>query len=89
MTNICPNGHDLTGDPIPQEYIDAGYYTSGATHYSRMIGYIDPFGYDGILFWICPDCGIKWPRFDEPDPRYYAAIRIIEQPIKMGETFNV
>ena len=62
MSDVCPNGDDLTGEPIPTEYIEAGYYGSN-THYSRMIGYIDPFGYDGVLFWICPDCGVTKADF--------------------------
>jgi hypothetical protein len=64
VTDICPNGHDLTGDPIPQEYIDAGHYSPGTTHYSRMIGVEIRGVYDGVLYWLCPDCGIKWPRFE-------------------------
>ena len=57
----CPNGCDLRGEPIPQEYIDAGYYGT-KTHYSRMIGIENPRVYDGVIAWHCPDCGLTWPR---------------------------
>lgn len=73
MTDICPNGCDLTGEPIPQEYIDKGYY-GNHTHYSRMIGVEVPWVYDGVLYWKCPDCNIAWPRFPDTDPRYQKAL---------------
>ena len=80
--DICPiNGCDLQGDPIPQEYIDAGYYAEGVTHYSRMIG-IDGGRvgiYDGVIAWGCPDCGAYWPRFAEGDRRYYATVKLIKE----------
>ena len=77
MTDSCPNGHDLTGPAIPQEYIDKGYYSG--THYSRMIGVEVPWVYDGVLYWKCPDCDIAWPRFPETDRRYRAALDYIEK----------
>jgi len=58
-------GSNMQGDPIPQEYIDAGYYAPGATHYSRKMGYDFPGVYDGVLIWGCPDCGHCWPRFSQ------------------------
>lgn len=65
MTGNCPHcGADLKGDPIPQEAIDAGYYGS-ATHFRREIGVEVPGVYDGILYWICPDCPGKWHRWPE------------------------
>jgi hypothetical protein len=79
MSDTCPNGCDLTGVPIPQEYIDAGLYPSGRTHYSRMIGVEVRDVYDGVLFWRCPDCKIAWPRFAAPDPRHKAAVYYIEE----------
>lgn len=68
-TDICPNGCDLRGEPIKQEYIDAGMY-GDRTHYSRMIG-VDGgrLGiYDGVAWWVCPDCGVRWHRFASDDP---------------------
>lgn len=64
---VCPNGCDLQGDPIPQEYIDKGYYAEGTTHYSRMIGVDGGWSgiYDGVIYWLCPDCGVRWHRFPE------------------------
>lgn len=58
--DVCPNGCDLQGEPIPQEYIDAGHYGKGVTHYSRIIGVEHPEKYDGVWFWLCPDCGVRW-----------------------------
>lgn len=72
MTNYCPNGHDLAGDPIPEEYLDR---YGGKTHYSRKIGMEIRGVYDGVLYWICPDCGIAWQRWPE---HYY--IYDIAQP---------
>ena len=65
--DTCPNGCDLRAEPIPQEYIDKGYYADGVTHYSRLMGYDFPGVYDGVLIWACPDCGLAWPRFTEGD----------------------
>lgn len=31
----------------------------------REIGYEIPEVYDGILFWVCPDCDHAWPRWAE------------------------
>ena len=61
----CPHClADLRGNPIPQEYIDAGYYGTH-THYSRKIG-VDLMGvYDGVLYWMCPDCSKAWHRWSE------------------------
>lgn len=62
--DVCPHCKaDLTGEPIPQEYLDAGYYAAGSTHYSRKIGVEVSGLYDGILFWQCPDCKGRWHRF--------------------------
>lgn len=66
----CPScGSKMQGESIPQEYIDKGYYAEGVTHYSRCMGYQEPGVYDGVLIWMCPDCGYAWPRF-EPDGYY-------------------
>ena len=54
---------DLRGEPIPQEYIDKGYYGEEATHYSRLIGIEIQGGYDGISYWKCPECNGMWDRF--------------------------
>lgn len=64
MNESCPNcGSDLRGEPIPQEYIDKGYYEAGS-HYNRILGIEIRGVYDGVLIWECPDCGFTWPRFD-------------------------
>ncbi|TAK59563.1 MAG: hypothetical protein EPO18_20295 [Methylobacter sp.] len=50
----------LIGDPIPQEYIDKGYYGEGVTHYRREIG-IEDRDLDRCVEYQCPDCGGRWP----------------------------
>lgn len=63
----CPNcGVSWLGKPIPQEYIDKGYY-GPATHYRREIGieytYSHPDHYDGVSEWLCPDCNARFGRW--------------------------
>lgn len=68
--DACPGcGADLRGKLIPQEYIDKGYYEPGTTRYSRRVGAVKPGVYDGVLYWICPDCGHTWHRWPEGDYR--------------------
>lgn len=65
---VCPNGCDLRGVEIPEEYLREGYYgpwEGEKRYYSRMIGYEIQGLYDGVAFWMCPDCGIRWHRFPE------------------------
>ncbi len=58
----CPKCRaDFQGAPIPQEYIDEGYFDPGVTHYSRLIGVEESEIYDGIIRWRCPDCKHEWP----------------------------
>lgn len=72
---------DLTGEPIPQEYLS---FYGGKTHYSRMIGEEVRGVYDGVLIWHCPDCGGMWPRFSSGF-LYDEAILRIDQRIKEDE----
>lgn len=41
--------------------------------FSRLIGvelpYDHPDHYDGVSYWMCPDCNHKWSRFGANDPR--------------------
>lgn len=86
----CPGcGSKMQGEPIPQESIDKGYYGEGVTHYSRCIGYQAQGVYDGVLIWMCPDCGHCWPRF-QPDDNGWSrlhdkAVEIIEAWKNGGE----
>lgn len=76
----CPKcSADLRGTPIPQKYIDAGYYAPGTTHYSRTIGVEISGVYDGVLFWQCPDCGGRWHRWPEGSAYRDRAERFMEQ----------
>lgn len=83
MSDVCPHcDADLQGEPIPQEYIDKGYYgppETASTHYSRLIGVEIRGAYDGVLFWQCPDCGGRWHRHTDPVLRARAA-RYIDEP---------
>lgn len=78
----CPHCEaDLQGEPIPQEYIDAGYY-GHSTHYRREIGIEVRGVYDGVLFWQCPDCKGRWNRW--PEGHYLYAIaeeRMLTEPV--------
>ncbi len=57
----CPSCRtSFTGEPIPQEYIDAGYY-GDKTHYSSVIGQYDLYE-DRITSWQCPLCLHQWKR---------------------------
>lgn len=57
----CPNcGANLDGGPVPQEYVDKGYYREG-TRWSRVIG-ISDLKKDRIVAWLCPDCDHQWER---------------------------
>jgi protein-disulfide isomerase len=62
--NNCPHCNiNLIDKPIPQEYIDKGYYGNN-THYKREIGIDGSYLgiYDGIVAFQCPDCKKTWPR---------------------------
>ena len=64
--DTCPHcGVSLLGDPIPQESLDKGYYGPGTTHFRRDFGAEVDGVYDGVLYWVCPDCGGAWHQFDE------------------------
>lgn len=77
-TDACPHcSADLRSEPIPQKYIDEGFYAPDATHYSRKLGVEVPGLYDGILFWRCPDCRGSWHRWTDPVMRARAAPYIV------------
>lgn len=50
---------DLKGEPIPEDL--RKMYSS--THYSRLIGIEIRGGYDGVSYWECPDCHVRWDRW--------------------------
>lgn len=72
-STLCSHcGANLQGNPIPQKYLDEGYYAEGSTHYSRVIGVEIQGIYDGVLFWACPDCGKTWHRWKLEEMRVKA-----------------
>lgn len=82
---FCPLCNaDLRGDPIPQEYIDKGYYGK-SRWYSRMIGVEIRGVYDGVLYYACPDCGGAWQRWTASDMRRRAQPYIDQHNAKAGQ----
>ncbi len=77
----CPDCRcDLRGEPIPEEFIVPGYSgppESAPTHYSRALGVIVRGTYDGVLFWICPECGYAWHRWPGGSFQHRAAEPLI------------
>lgn len=45
----------------PDEYVAQSY--GDGKCFSRLIGIEDRNGYDGVSWWLCPDCGQKWDRW--------------------------
>lgn len=45
-------------------------YYSPPYKFSRIVGvqlaYDHPEHYDGVSYWMCPDCKHQWPRFRPP-----------------------
>lgn len=95
----CPHcGVSLQGDPIPEEYLqhredcdkaEKGRcfclpYGDGKTHFRREIGVEIQGVYDGMLFYVCPDCGGAWHRWDLADMRTKAQPYIDEYNAKAG-----
>jgi hypothetical protein len=56
--DVCPNGCNLRGDPIPEEQRE---WFGNHTHFSRRIGIYD-MNRDRTVEWACPDCNVRWPR---------------------------
>jgi hypothetical protein len=62
----CPHcGVSLVGTPVPVSHQEA---YGGVTHFSRKIGVEILGGYDGVLFYQCPDCDGRWHRWPEGSP---------------------
>lgn len=69
----CPEcGADWRAKEIPLESLRRGGYGpwnegDPPRYFYRLVGielpYDDPNHYDGISFWMCPDCGAQWNRF--------------------------
>ncbi len=58
----CPNcGADWQGEPIPEE--DRHLYAEGTTHFSKLIGVEVRGKFDGVCYWECPECHVRWDRF--------------------------
>lgn len=73
--DTCPAcGASMQAEPIPEEH---RHHYGDKTHYSRVIGVEVPGVYDGILYWLCPDCGHKWHRWPEGHPLRARAERYV------------
>lgn len=58
----CPRcKNSLRGEAIPKDQLQY-YVGTNTTHYSRIVGVEVPGVYDGVLYWVCPDCGHAWAR---------------------------
>jgi hypothetical protein len=54
----CPHcGASLIGDEIPEEMRE---HYSPPYHWRREIGVEHSEIYDGIYYWMCPDCKGEW-----------------------------
>jgi hypothetical protein len=72
----CPYcAADLNGEPIPESVRE---HYSG-TRWRRELGCEIRGVYDGVLFWVCPDCGRPFHRWPVGSNRYYAAIRYMRE----------
>ena len=59
----CPHCKaNLDGEPIPR---DKRKYYGKSTHFGRETGIEVSGVYDGVLYWVCPDCNGEWLRFAE------------------------
>lgn len=58
----CPH----CGADFHEQYEDNGQMVMG----SKVQGYVIQDVYDGVLYWVCPDCQIAFHRWsDLDDPR--------------------
>jgi len=55
---------------------DLSYEVDGQI-YSRGIGVEIPGVYDGVLFWLCPDCDGTWHRWPVGDWLYAKAAAVM------------
>jgi rubredoxin len=63
---------DITDDEV-REMVKK-YYGDEKAHFSKLIGIEDPTIYDGCLYWQCPDCNVKIPRWSEKSPLFGKAV---------------
>ena len=57
----CPEcGCSWDGGDIPE---DIREHYSEPFKWSRVIGIEDPRIYDGVSWWMCPECKAKWDRW--------------------------
>jgi ribosomal protein L37AE/L43A len=77
----CPTCKvSLRGDRIPDDMSE--HYSD--THWGREIGIEDSSIYDGISWWLCPDCGHVWKRFSWA-PEYTGDVSELLKSIKERE----
>jgi hypothetical protein len=59
-------------------------YGEGTTHFSRRHGVEVRGVYDGVLFWVCPDCNHAWHRWEDPHVRRRAQPYIDQHNARLG-----
>lgn len=64
-----PFWRDKTNIEIIKIAGNYGWTPETPKRFSRVIGvelpYDHPKHYDGVSYWMCPDCKQQWPRFKE------------------------
>lgn len=73
MFEVCPSplcAKDLNGGEIPRKYRREGCYgpyeeTDPPRYYSRVIAVEIQGFYDGIAYYMCPECNVVWHRADD------------------------
>jgi hypothetical protein len=55
------------------------FYAPGSTHFRRDLAYEDHDVYDGVLYYMCPDCDGAWHFWTKADgARYRAAQEAVD-----------
>lgn len=65
-------------DTCPQPCRKNGHVYGRATHARREIGVEVSQIYDGVLFWMCPDCKHRWHRWSEESDLWHEALAFLK-----------
>jgi hypothetical protein len=64
---LSKNNPDKTVEEIEEQ---SKHYGGNDQHFSKLIGVSSMEKYDGILYFLCPECKVKIHRFDSGDFRF-------------------